>query len=53
MSKIIESNNGIVLDHNTDAISFITKNNKLPFKLDGINIQDYYYDDNKKFININ
>ena len=23
-------------------------NNKLPFKLDGINLQDYYYNDDKK-----
>jgi len=47
MSKIIESNNGIILDLNTDAISFITKDNKLPFQLDGINISGYYYDDKK------
>ena len=46
MSKIIESNGGILLDHNTDAISFITKNNKLPFKLGGIDINGFYYDNN-------
>ena len=49
MSKIIESNNGIILDLNTDAISFITKDNKLPFQLsdDGINIDGYYFDTHK------
>ena len=49
MSKIIESNNGIILDLNTDAISFITKDNKLPFEVikDSINIDGYYYDQRK------
>ncbi len=42
MSKIIESNNGIILDLNTDAISFITRDKKFPFQLDGINIDGYF-----------
>jgi len=41
LSKIIKSKNGTILDLNTDAISFVMKNNELPFKVlsDGINIK--------------
>ena len=50
LSKLIESKNGIILDLNTDAISFITKNNVFPFDIskDGVNIKDYYYNDNEE-----
>ena len=50
MFRIIKSKNGTILDLNTDAISFVMKNNELPFKLlsDGINIKGYYFDEKKR-----
>ena len=49
MSQIIKSNNGIIVDLNTDAISFITKNDDFLFELasDGININGYFWDSNE------
>ena len=50
LSKIIKSKKGTILDLNTDSISFVMKNNLLPFKVssDGVNIKSYYFDDKKK-----
>ena len=44
---IVKNNNGPVLDVNTDAISCIFPDDKLPFKLDGINLKKYYWDNEK------
>ena len=50
LSKIIKSKNGTILDLNTDAISFVTENNELPFKLssDGVNIKGFYFNGKKE-----
>ena len=48
LSKIIKENGGTVLDLKTDCISCIFPNNEFPFKLlDGLNLSDYYWDENK------
>jgi hypothetical protein len=44
---IVKNNNGTVLDVSMDAVSCIFENDKLPFKLDGINIKGFYYDTEK------
>ena len=44
---IVKNNNGTVLDVNTDAVSCIFPDDKLPFQLDGINLNGFYYDDKK------
>lgn len=50
LKTIIENNGGVPLDLKTDAIVCYFKNNEFPFELmdDGINIKDYYWDDNKQ-----
>ena len=48
LSKIIKENVGTVLDLKTNCISCIFPNNEFPFKLiDGLNLSDYYWDENK------
>ena len=49
MKTLIEANNGICLDLNTDCISCIFPNNVFPFELENENIKGYYYDKEKKF----
>ena len=44
---MLKKNNGTVLDVNTDAVSCIFPDDKLPFKLDGINLKKYYWDNEK------
>jgi hypothetical protein len=47
--KIVEANNGTVLDVNTDSVSCVFPDDKLPFTLlDDINIKDYYWDNDNK-----
>ena len=49
LSKIIESKNNIIVELNTDAISFISKKDKFEFESkDGLNIDGYYFDNNNK-----
>ena len=47
MINIIRDKDCLVLDVNTDSVSFISRKNTLPFELedDGINIKGYYFDD--------
>jgi len=46
LKTLIESKDGYCLDLNTDCVSCVFKNDKLPFKmLDDINLKGYYYDD--------
>ncbi len=44
---IVQNNKGTVLDVNTDAVSCIFDGDELPFKLDGINLKGFCYDDKK------
>ena len=49
LSKIIESNNGFILDLSTDCISCVFPN-VLPFQVDdNNNLKNYYYDNDKEF----
>ena len=47
LMMIVKNNNGTVLDVNTDAVSCIFEGDELPFELDGINLNGFYYDDKK------
>jgi hypothetical protein len=48
LSKIIESNNGQVLDLNTDCVTCSFKNNEFPFMMNDNIIEGYYYDNENK-----
>ena len=48
LKTIIESKGGLCLDLNTDCISCVFKDDVFPFQLDGINLSDYYYDEDQK-----
>ena len=43
LSKLIESNNGNVLDLNTDCVTCTFKNNIFPFKMNNNILEGYYY----------
>ena len=50
MKTLIESKGGICLDLNTDCISCVFKNDKLPFEMiDDINLKGFYYDEKNIF----
>jgi hypothetical protein len=49
MKVIIEKNNGLCLDLNTDCISCVFLKDIFPFELDGENLKGYYYDEKKLF----
>ena len=44
LAKIIESNNGQVLDLNTDCVTCTFKNNEFPFTMNNNILEGYYYD---------
>ena len=50
LKTLVESHKGTVLDLNTDCVTCVFRNNKLPFELikDSDNIEGYYFDDAKK-----
>ena len=49
LGKLIESNGGIILDYNTDAINCVFEDNKFPFELvEEIQLNNHYWDKNNE-----
>ena len=48
LSKLVMNNNGVVLDVNTDCVSCVFLDDKLPFAIcnDKVNLSGFYFDDN-------